>query len=129
MINLLKNFFENKEIDKNSKLSNLELLCGLMIEAANSDGDIGADEIKKIRETLINIGTGRDYTIKYYAKLILSVINPNEKVKIKFDKSKPDGVPRKLLDISLAKKYGWKPKISLDKGFEITYKSFLKNYK
>ena len=55
MINLLKNFFENKEIDQNSEDSNLELLSGLMIEAANSDGDIGADEIKKIRETLINI--------------------------------------------------------------------------
>ena len=55
MINLLKNFFENKEIDQNTEESNLELLCGLMIEAANSDGDIGAEEIKKIRETLINI--------------------------------------------------------------------------
>ena len=55
MINLLRNFFENKEIDQNSEDSNLELLCGLMIEAANSDGDIGAEEIKKIRETLINI--------------------------------------------------------------------------
>ncbi|MFL2520329.1 MAG: TerB family tellurite resistance protein [Alphaproteobacteria bacterium] len=54
MINLLKNFFENKEIDKNSKESNLELLCGLMIEAANSDGDIGTEEIQKIRETLTN---------------------------------------------------------------------------
>ena len=55
MINILKNFFENKEIDQISEDSNLELLCGLMIEAANSDGDIGADEIKKIRETLINV--------------------------------------------------------------------------
>ena len=55
MINLLKNFFENKDIDQNSEDSNLELLCGLMIEAANSDGDIGEEEIKKIRETLINI--------------------------------------------------------------------------
>ena len=55
LINLLRNFFENKEIDQNSEDSNLELLCGLMIEAANSDGDIGAEEIKKIRETLINI--------------------------------------------------------------------------
>ena len=54
MINLLKNFFENKEIDKNSQESNLELLCGLMIEAANSDGDIGTEEIQKIKETLTN---------------------------------------------------------------------------
>ncbi len=55
MINLLRNFFDNKEIGQKSEDSNLELLCGLMIEAANSDGDIGAEETKKIRETLINI--------------------------------------------------------------------------
>jgi len=54
LINLLKNFFENKEIDKNSKDSNLQLLCGLMIEAANSDGDIGTEEIQKIKESLTN---------------------------------------------------------------------------
>ena len=48
------------------------------------------------------------------------------KVKVKFDKLKPDGVPRKVLDISLAKKYGWKPKISLEDGFDITYKDFFK---
>tara|TARA_A100001015_G_scaffold209826_1_gene235010 strand:- start:1922 stop:2365 length:444 start_codon:yes stop_codon:yes gene_type:complete len=55
LINLLRNFFDNKEIGQKSEDSNLELLCGLMIEAANSDGDIGAEETKKIRETLINI--------------------------------------------------------------------------
>ena len=53
----------------------------------------------------------------------------NLDVKIKFKKSKPDGVFRKLLDISKAKKYGWKAKISLDRGFDFTYKDFLKkNY-
>ena len=44
-------------------------------------------------------------------------------VKVKYNKSKPDGVYKKVLDVSLAKKYGWKAKFSLDKGFEITYKS------
>ncbi len=55
MIKLLKNIFDNKEPDNISEENNLELLCGLMIEAANSDGEIGAEEVKKIRETLINI--------------------------------------------------------------------------
>ena len=50
-------------------------------------------------------------------------------MKIQFDKTKPDGVPRKVLDISLAKKYGWKPKFSLDEGFDITYMDYLKNKK
>ncbi len=82
---------------------------------------------KKTKSSLINIGSGIDMSIKQYVKFLIKKLDL--KVKIKFDKSKPDGVPRKLLDNSLAKKYGWKAKISLDKGFEITYKSFLKNYK
>ena len=55
MINLLKNFFDHKELNNKSEDSNLELLCGLMIEAANSDDFIGDEEIIKIKETLINI--------------------------------------------------------------------------
>ena len=82
---------------------------------------------KKTKCSLINIGSGKDMSIKEYAKFLIKKLDL--KVKIKFDKSKPDGVPKKLLDISLAKKFGWKSKISLEKGFEITYKSFLKNYK
>ena len=64
---------------------------------------------KKIKESSVNIGTGVGYTIKEYAKTVLKIINPNKKVKIIFDKSKPNGAPRRILDISLAKKYGWKP--------------------
>jgi len=55
LIKILKNFFENKEQDTKNIDSNLELLCGLMIEAANSDGDLDGQEIIKIKETLINI--------------------------------------------------------------------------
>ena len=51
------------------------------------------------------------------------------KIPIKFDLTKPDGVKRKLLDISLAKKYGWKPKISLSDGFDRTYAEFIKKWK
>ena len=55
MLNLLKNFFEKNEISKVESNNNLEILCGLMIEAANSDGNIDSDEINKIKKILINI--------------------------------------------------------------------------
>ena len=80
---------------------------------------------KKIRETLINIGSGKDYTIKEYAEKILKLIIPNKKIIIKYDKSKPNGTQRKILDVTLAKRYGWKSKIKLEKGIINTYKSFL----
>ena len=80
---------------------------------------------KKTKETLINIGTGKDQKIIDYAKFVMKELN--YKVKIKFDKSKPNGVPQKLLDISLAKKYGWRPKTDLKTGFWKTYHSFIKN--
>ena len=79
--------------------------------------------LKKTKETLINIGSGKDFTIKEYANFVIKSLNLN--IKIKFDKSKPDGTPRKLLDISLAKKYGWFSKISLKEGFIRTYESFV----
>ena len=88
---------------------------------------------KKIKETIINIGTGKDYSIKEYAKIILKQIYPDNKVKIKYDKTKPNGTPRKVLDISLAKKYGWKAKADLNQAIKKTYKDFIlkkinKNY-
>ena len=82
---------------------------------------------KNTKETLINIGTGKDMRIRDYAKFLIKKLNL--KVKIKYNKRKPDGVYRKILDVKLAKKYGWKSKFTLDKGFEITYRDFLKNYK
>jgi GDP-L-fucose synthase len=81
---------------------------------------------KKTKDFLINIGTGKDYTIKSYLELIAKVILGKKKLKIKYDKSKPNGVPRKVMDVSLAKKYGWKYKINLKTSIKITYQSFLK---
>ena len=80
---------------------------------------------KKIKEPYLNIGTGKDYSIKWYANFLMKKLNV--KLKIIYDKSKPDGMPKKCLDISLAKKYGWSPKNNFDKAFTITYKNFLKN--
>ena len=83
---------------------------------------------KKFKETVINIGTGKDYTVKEYAKKILNVILPRKKILIKFDKTKPNGTPRKVLDVSLAKKYGWKSKTKLKFGILETYNEFKKKY-
>jgi len=79
---------------------------------------------KKTNHTLINIGSGIDHSIKYYTNFILKKLKL--KIPIKFDLTKPDGVKRKLLDITLAKEYGWEPKISLSDGFDKTYKEFIK---
>ena len=82
---------------------------------------------KNIKDTIINIGSGKDMTIRDYVNFLIKKLNL--KVKIKYDNKKPDGVFRKVLDVSLAKKYGWKSKISLEQGFNITYNDFVKNYK
>jgi len=84
---------------------------------------------KKINHPIINIGTGKDYTIKYYAELILKVIFPNKKIIIKYDKSKPNGTLRKILDVNLAKQYGWKAKINLKDAIASTYESYLQEIK
>tara|TARA_B100000787_G_scaffold142511_1_gene111896 strand:- start:448 stop:1398 length:951 start_codon:yes stop_codon:yes gene_type:complete len=86
---------------------------------------------KRIKETIINIGTGKDYSIKYLAKLVLKTIIPNrnKKIKIKYDLSKPNGTPKKVLDVSRANKYGWKAKANLKDSILTTYKDFLENKK
>jgi len=62
-----------------------------------------------------------------YAKFLIKKIKKN--ILIKHDFKKPDGTPRKIIDSTVAKKYGWKSKINLDRGFEITYNDFLNKYK
>ena len=80
---------------------------------------------KKFKETILNIGTGNDFSINEYAKIILSSIIPNKKIKIRYDKSKPNGTPRKVMDVSLAKRYGWKSKIDLKEAIRLTYIDYL----
>ena len=78
---------------------------------------------KKIKQPFLNIGTGKENSILWYAKYLMKKMKV--KLKIKFDKTKPDGMPRKCLDISIAKTYGWKPVNNLDKGFRITFNHFI----
>ena len=74
----------------------------------------------------INIGTGKDCTIKELASIISKVVGYEGQ--LRFDKTKPDGTPRKLLDISKAKKMKWEAKIPLIDGLKITYQDFKKNF-
>ena len=82
---------------------------------------------KKTKVSLINVGTGNDRSILNYAKFILKKIDL--RCKIVLDRTKYDGTPRKILDSSIANKYGWYPKINLDLGFDLTIKSYLNKYK
>ncbi len=82
---------------------------------------------KKTKEDVINIGTGKDYSINFIAKKILKILIPDKKIFIKYDKSKPNGTLRKVLDISLAKKYGWKAKTNFENSILETYKAYKMN--
>ena len=80
---------------------------------------------KKIKEPFLNIGNGKDNEINWYAKMLMKYMNI--KLNIVYDKKKPDGMPRKCLDISSAKKYGWKPNNNYKRGFELTFQNLVKN--
>ena len=75
---------------------------------------------------LINVGTGEDLTIKDLALLIKKIIGFEGE--LIFDSSKPDGTPRKLMDVSKLHNKGWKHKINLKEGIALAYQDFLKKY-
>ncbi len=81
---------------------------------------------KKTKESLINIGTGIEKSIIEYAKFIMRHLRVN--LKIIYEKNTLDGTFRKLLDVSLAKKYGWKYKTNLDEGLSNTINDYLQKY-
>ena len=74
----------------------------------------------------LNVGSGKEISIKDLATKIANL--SNYKGVIKWDKTKPDGTPRKLLDISRIQKIGWEPKISLDEGINETIKILKKEF-
>ena len=72
---------------------------------------------------LINIGCGNDLTVRELAETIARVVGFQGQ--LKFDASKPDGTPRKLLEVSRMEKLGWRPKVSLADGVALAYKDYL----
>jgi GDP-L-fucose synthase len=81
----------------------------------------------RLPEHLYNVGTGEDLTIKQLAETIQKVVE--HKGTIIWDTSKPDGTPRKLMDISKMHDLGWKHKVDLEHGIQKTYDWFLENVK
>ena len=75
---------------------------------------------------LLNIGSGEDMTIRELAETVMDIVG--FRGKLVFDTSKPDGTPRKLLDVSALNALGWKAKTSLREGIAVSYQDFLKRY-
>jgi GDP-L-fucose synthase len=76
---------------------------------------------------LINIGTGADITIAEFARLVASVVGYSGG--ISFDASRPDGTPRKLLDVSRLAKLGWRARTPLEDGIRLAYQAYLRETK
>ena len=75
----------------------------------------------------INVGTNEDISIKKFSKKISKLLNYNGK--IIFDRSKPDGTKRKLMNSSLAKKLGWKAKSNLENNLKKTLSKYILSLK
>ena len=80
---------------------------------------------KTLNEPMYNVGYGSDISIKDLSKMIQEIVGHN--AKIIWDKKKPDGTPKKLLDNSKIFNLGWKPKINLKDGIILTYEWYIKN--
>jgi len=91
---------------------------------ASDTGVIGSNDRPMVSH--INIGTGSDMTIHKLAEITKEVIG--YKGDVIWDRSKPDGMPRKLLDIARLKSIGWKPEVTLKEGIARTYASYIDTF-
>jgi GDP-L-fucose synthase len=96
--------------------------CIFLLEKLNAE-----NLYLKMKISHLNIGYGSDIAISELAELIAKIVG--YKGSIEFDHSKPDGTPRKLLDVTRIKNLGWEPKIKLKDGIKLSYNWFIKNYK
>ena len=85
--------------------------------------ELVSQETKEIRNTHINIGSGKEISIKDLSELVKQIIG--FRGPIEFDPSKPDGTPRKLLDVGKLERLGWNYKMDLKEGLNRVYTSFL----
>ncbi|MFN8096171.1 MAG: GDP-L-fucose synthase [Vicinamibacteria bacterium] len=74
----------------------------------------------------VNVGTGEDLTIRELAEMVKDAVHPD--ARLVFDASKPDGTPKKLLDVSRLHALGWRHRIGLREGIESSYRWFLENH-
>jgi GDP-L-fucose synthase len=77
-------------------------------------------------EAFVNIGTGTDISIKALAEMVKNIVGFEGA--LVWDSSKPDGTPRKLMDVSKLHGLGWHHQIELEQGIALAYQDFLKNH-
>jgi GDP-L-fucose synthase len=78
-------------------------------------------------EELVNIGTGEDITIAEFARVVAAAVGYSGE--ISFDISRPDGTPRKLLDVGRLAQLGWRARTSLEDGIRLAYRAYLSESK
>jgi GDP-L-fucose synthase len=101
--------------------------CVRLMELPDADfGRIVGTDPAAPQPPLINIGWGEDYTIRELAERVREAVGFQGG--IDWDASKPDGTPRKLLDVGRMKAFGWSPRITLDDGLRQAYADFLSRY-
>ena len=92
----------------------------------NSEGRGGAiPSLGEIRNCHINVGTGKELTIKALAELVKKTVGFEGE--IVWDKTKPNGTPRKLIDVSKLHSLGWTHKVEIEQGVEMLYKWYREN--
>ena len=101
----------------------------IQLKLALNNWDITSQEApldeKQKKLTWLNVGSGKEISIKDLAEKISYLIG--YKGKIVWDKDKPDGTPRKLLDTSRIRSLGWEPKVSLENGIKLAIEDFNKS--
>jgi GDP-L-fucose synthase len=97
-----------------------------VVDRNHSEGRGGAiPSLGEIRNCHINVGTGKELTIRELTNLIVSTIGFEGE--IEFDASKPDGTPRKLIDVSKLHSLGWTHQVEIEDGVKKLYDWYLKN--
>jgi GDP-L-fucose synthase len=101
--------------------------CVFLMENADFKALVRVSDIKndEIRNTHLNIGSGKEISIKNLAHLVKDIVGFQGE--IKFDPTKPDGTPRKLTDPGKLHALGWKHKIELEEGIKLVYDYYLRN--
>ena len=101
-----------------------------LAEACSHIMSLDKSEYKRNTQPMLshlNIGSGIDIKISELANIISKIVNYSGR--ISYDKTKPDGAPRKLLDSTLINQLGWIPKISLEEGLQRTYTNFIEEFR
>ena len=104
----------------------LENYSGDIVAIVMADGSDSPKDLRGQPLSFLNVGTGKDISIKELAFLISKIVGFEGK--IKWDLSKPDGTPKKLLDTTRINKMGWKPKIEFKDGLNSSIKYFEKEF-